>query len=523
MKRFLLWVVLGLTSFLHARDRVVDVSKLAAINGERPLVVIVPSYNNKDWCERNLDSIFNQKYSNYRVIYIDDCSPDKTYKYVQKYIDEHNVADKISLIRNKKNCGALANLYKAIHLCPDHAIIVTIDGDDWLHGDQVFAKVNEAYAGNNVWMTYGQYLEYPRNKLGICKHLSKGIIKQAAYRECNWVTSHLRTFYAGLFKKIKLQDFLYQGEFFSVTWDYSFIMPMLEMSAGRFKFIEDILYEYNMATPLNDFKKRLIFQLHCEKYIRSKKKYEKLDELYVSEESDQRVRLIILSHDRPINLFALLERVEQHVKNLESVVVLYQASDKVFRKTYERMNDSFKKVTFKEVVPILLHEALLLELINTSADYIMFARDGVMIKEPIHISSCVRMLEQTHAHGFYLSLDHDMTKAVYLSRPLVLPPSTRIDDMESVYAWKFKDGEYEWRTPFSLSMALYRKKDLFDVFIDASFASCNQFKVALNSAHFDLGSVGLFYPQAKVAVWQPDPEDVFDTKNLEMFFNNKGA
>jgi len=53
---------------------------------EKPIVLIVASYNNTQWYKWNLDSIFNQKYKNYHVIYIDDCSKDDTYELVKNYI-----------------------------------------------------------------------------------------------------------------------------------------------------------------------------------------------------------------------------------------------------------------------------------------------------------------------------------------------------------------------------------------------------------------------------------------------------
>jgi hypothetical protein len=45
---------------------------------EKPIVVITASYNNKQWCRLNVNSIVNQKYTNWRLIYIDDCSTDTT-------------------------------------------------------------------------------------------------------------------------------------------------------------------------------------------------------------------------------------------------------------------------------------------------------------------------------------------------------------------------------------------------------------------------------------------------------------
>ena len=46
---------------------------------------MVPSYKNAKTMlyKRNLDSIFMQNYTNYKVIYIDDNSPDGTGQFVQ--------------------------------------------------------------------------------------------------------------------------------------------------------------------------------------------------------------------------------------------------------------------------------------------------------------------------------------------------------------------------------------------------------------------------------------------------------
>ncbi len=45
---------------------------------EKPFVFIIASYNNSEWYKNNLDSVFAQDYENYRIIYIDDASPDGT-------------------------------------------------------------------------------------------------------------------------------------------------------------------------------------------------------------------------------------------------------------------------------------------------------------------------------------------------------------------------------------------------------------------------------------------------------------
>jgi len=243
---------------------------------EKIIIIVIPSYNNSQWYKQNIDSVIHQNYSRYHIVYIDDCSTDNTYQLVKEYIHELDCEHKVTLMRNTKRCGALANLYTTINACPNDCIMVLVDGDDWLTSNDVLARVNYAYSDPDVWLTYGQFVFYPENRLGECKALPKEVIQQNMYREYDWSTTHLRTFYAGLFKAIKIEDLLYKGTFFDVTWDRAFMYPMLEMAAGHFAFIPEILYSYNCDNPSNDFKVKLFEQITCCNLIRSMPKYEPL-------------------------------------------------------------------------------------------------------------------------------------------------------------------------------------------------------------------------------------------------------
>lgn len=245
---------------------------------EKALVIIVPSYNNEQWYKWNLDSIFAQEYSNYKVIYIDDCSGDNTYANVVAYSAMHRRQGQMTIIKNEQRAGALANLYYAIHQCPDNAIIITLDGDDALKHNQVFKLIDRMYDNPDVWMTFGQYEVYPEGYLGICHAIPKQIIEHNKYREYEWVSSHLRTFKAGLFKKIKREDLLFEGDFFDVAWDQAFMFPLLEMAGDHARFIPDIMYVYNQANPLNDFKINFYRQQCCSYEIRKRTKYQPLDD-----------------------------------------------------------------------------------------------------------------------------------------------------------------------------------------------------------------------------------------------------
>ncbi|PIS01541.1 MAG: hypothetical protein COT84_01855 [Chlamydiae bacterium CG10_big_fil_rev_8_21_14_0_10_35_9] len=236
----------------------------------KPFVVVIPSYNNEKWCDKNLSSVLEQSYPNFRVIFINDASADNTLQIAQKYKKISQV--NFTIVDNPVNLGALQNIYNAVHTCQNDEIVVLVDGDDWLSHENVLDRLNQAYANPDIWMTYGQYVTYPAYKKGHCRKVEKKI-----FREHDWIFSHVKTFQAGLFKRIQKNDLLDEGKFFSMASDLAFMIPMLEMaSKGHIYFIEDVLYIYNRVNPINDDKLNRKHQLLCESMIRGKKAYKAL-------------------------------------------------------------------------------------------------------------------------------------------------------------------------------------------------------------------------------------------------------
>lgn len=277
---------------------------------EKFFTIIVPSYNNISWYTKNLDSIFTQQYSNYNVIYIDDCSTDGTGQKVQEYIAEHGLKDKCTFIRNETNQGALFNIYKAVHSCSNDRIIVTVDGDDWLAHENVLSYLNELYSDENVWISYGQY-QTSAGGVSCCSPYQEIIIENHTYRESMWRASHLRVFYAGLFKKIALKDFLYDNQFFKVSWDLSFMYPMIELASGRYKCAEDVLYIYNTNNPISDHRIDLNKQLYYHFLIANKNRYKALEskEDFIEEPGQNFTHIVFIENQNNIDEYLSLINV----------------------------------------------------------------------------------------------------------------------------------------------------------------------------------------------------------------------
>jgi glycosyltransferase involved in cell wall biosynthesis len=250
---------------------------LEKYNDEKPFVFIVPSFNNINWYQKNLDSLFSQKYKNFRIIYIDDVSTDGTTAAVESYIKEKDIDHRITFIKNEEHAGALANIYKAIHMCKPEEIIAIVDGDDWLLHDQVLTALNSTYHEEDVWMTYGQFRWWPGNKMGFGQELPYDTIENNQIRNYQWSTTHLRTFYAWLGQQVKKESLLWNdGDFYSMTGDLALMFSIAELAGHNSRFIPDVLYTYNTATPLNDQKKSRNLQIMLENDIRRQPKYKPL-------------------------------------------------------------------------------------------------------------------------------------------------------------------------------------------------------------------------------------------------------
>ncbi len=478
-----------------------------ASKSEHPLVVVVPSYNNAQWYQKNLDSIFMQQYEHYRVIYIDDCSPDGTYELVKRYVSECQYKDRITLLKNKERRGALANHFKAVHMCENHEIIVTLDGDDWFAHERVLDRVNEAYNDSDVWLTYGQHEIYPTNERGKCRKMRKAVITHNAYREYEWITSALRTFYAGLFKRIKLQDLLYEGDFFAVSGDLAFMYPMLEMAAGRISFIDEILYIYNCETPDNDFKERLIMQLHAEHVIRGMPKYEPIKSFACPNKAKTcSAEVIIFSSDNPVQLCLFIQSISSNLAGVGNITVLYQShpTSLKLRRTggqkydtgYHYCSEQFPQINFIACVDSNLKKNVIDILKTTSSQYVMFARDDMVVKDIITIDRCIRYMEQTQAYGFYLALGKNIVWSDTFIRPQEQPYLVELED--NVFAWQVKDGEGDWCNYNNLFCTIYRKSAVYQQLQSLNITSFAQLERQWEKVPIDGNSVCLCFENSKV-------------------------
>ena len=132
--------------------------------------IIIPNYNYEHTIEKCLDSIFNQTYRNFEIIFIDDMSTDNSVDVAQTTYLKHFMKneDKFKLVKLKQkrlNGGARNEAY--LHLSDDVDYVYYVDSDDWLYDEYALQKINDKLQKKPDVLFVGM-ASYKNNKLETC-------------------------------------------------------------------------------------------------------------------------------------------------------------------------------------------------------------------------------------------------------------------------------------------------------------------------------------------------------------------
>ena len=125
--------------------------------------IIVPNFNYEHTLEKCFNSILNQTYKNFEIIFIDDMSTDNSLDIARKILKPpHKI---IELKQKRLNGGARNEAY--LHLSEDVDYIYYIDSDDWLCNINCLEKINNKLQSNPDVLFVG-LAHYYRDKLETC-------------------------------------------------------------------------------------------------------------------------------------------------------------------------------------------------------------------------------------------------------------------------------------------------------------------------------------------------------------------
>jgi len=200
----------------------------------KSFVIVLYAYNDADWCERSLRSIFSQDYENFRLLLIDDDSSDQTMERVRDFIVASSQQHRVILMQNESFCGFSASLSRAISHCHDFEIVVPLFAKDWMVDSSVLSQWNLAFQNPDVWIAFGNTICYP-------SYEGRVLMPCREIRKKGWDAFVLQNgsshaFYSALFKQLSMQNV-----------QSNYLLSLLELSGGRVKNIEALLCFDNMT------------------------------------------------------------------------------------------------------------------------------------------------------------------------------------------------------------------------------------------------------------------------------------
>jgi hypothetical protein len=239
--------------------------------------IIVPSYNCEEWIDRTIRSIRDQEYKNYECVIIDDISTDGTWNKIQ----DQKLGKKFITIKNNVKKYALRNIHDALEKIQSDPqdVVVLLDGDDWFSNEHTLSTLNKYYQSDNCFMTFGSFVRFPDGHLGLeSSEYSPEVVSSASFRQDDWRASHLKTYRMFLWDQLDKKDLQDEaGNFYESCYDQAIMLPLLEMSQDRIKYIPEILCVYNIGNPNAVNKLKVQKQYDTMQEIRGKKPYQRIN------------------------------------------------------------------------------------------------------------------------------------------------------------------------------------------------------------------------------------------------------
>jgi len=203
------------------------------------LVIVSTFWNSEKYVADCIKSIKNQFYGEFIAYVVDDMSTDNSYEVALKSIDGD---ERFILIKNTEKKYKTKNFIDVINNNPDidwDDVIIEIDGDDQLSDNFVFGLINKIYSNENIWICGSKWMD----KNGVVGNYGK--FSADRVRTKSWNFSHMRTYRAFLFRMIKEEHLMFEGEYFKAGCDIGAGIPMLEMAGDEhFYYLDQVTYIY---------------------------------------------------------------------------------------------------------------------------------------------------------------------------------------------------------------------------------------------------------------------------------------
>lgn len=151
---------LGIISAKKYCDSSMNIKEIldAPIKQDYKFSIIIPNYNYSFWLDKCLNSVLNQTYKNYEIIFVDDMSTDNSIEIASKLLRKE---DKLITLNTRRLNGGTRNEGIA-NANSDYTVF--LDSDDWLIDKNVLKNYNDNLYGQDVMFVGVQRVKNGQNE-----------------------------------------------------------------------------------------------------------------------------------------------------------------------------------------------------------------------------------------------------------------------------------------------------------------------------------------------------------------------
>ncbi len=233
-----------------------------SISSNSPRVsIIMNCFNGEKFLNQSLDSIIQQTYKNWELIFWDVSTSDKSKKILEEYKEKRfkyfNIGVKKNLYNSRNEAIEVSN----------GELIAFLDCDDWWHKEKLEKQI-KLFEDESVAMVYSGYFEYHQHKNKFKKISSSKIF--SGYIQSKIIHDYHIGILTTLIRKKVFNEIRGYNNFFHICGDFEFNIRMSENNKiiGLKEFLA--YYRIHKENISRDIDKEIIELEYCYEIFKKK-------------------------------------------------------------------------------------------------------------------------------------------------------------------------------------------------------------------------------------------------------------
>lgn len=197
--------------------------------------ILIANYNNGKFFKSCYDSIISQKFTNWEVIILDDCSTDNSLELINELIKGDS---RFKLFENEVNCGVGITKAKLIELA-NGDICGFVDPDDAISPDALLSSIKIFEKKKEVVLTYSKFVNCDENlnPLNVSKVAMQVLNGDSNFFNCPVHIVHFVSFRRNVYLQTEKMNTIMR-----IAEDQDLYLKMYEK--GKVQFINENNYFY---------------------------------------------------------------------------------------------------------------------------------------------------------------------------------------------------------------------------------------------------------------------------------------